>query len=164
MTTSGTNRSEPSECDHVELVLADVVSGELKGAEMERVERHVASCDACRERIEGLRGALSVVSGGTASADEAGVRTASVQLPGAAGGLVSQPRRVGWRGVLAAAAVIAVSFGLGYVARGPGTPGRAVGPKDATSGEVLADRYARLARERPEASGMSLALLTIARR
>jgi len=49
------------ECKTIKGMLSPYIDGQLSPSEMERIERHIEECDACRREVESLRAVVSLL-------------------------------------------------------------------------------------------------------
>ena len=49
------------ECKTIKGMLSPYIDGQLSPSEMERIERHIEECDACRRELESLRAVVSLL-------------------------------------------------------------------------------------------------------
>ncbi|MCR4315778.1 MAG: zf-HC2 domain-containing protein [Planctomycetes bacterium] len=106
-------------CERFEALLADALGNELDPKDRALFDAHLESCDKCREEFDSARKVIGLIE----------------RLPApSTSSFVAAPRapRSPWRSFLRVAAVMLVSFILGYLARGerepasvaiPGLPG-----------------------------------------
>ena len=152
------------QCEQVRSRLADFLGGEMSSADAAQVHDHLARCAACEREVRGLREAVGVLREGELSHDTAQERAEAISLQ-----LLDEQRVI--RGPFAVvpallryAAVIAISFGGGYLMRSSGSaaspPSIALESKD--TGVALAQRYEAASRAYPKAPGISKGLLALA--
>ncbi|MGH7663444.1 MAG: zf-HC2 domain-containing protein [Gemmatimonadaceae bacterium] len=107
-----------NDCQNVEIRdrLPDLMHGRLAPERRAEVEAHVASCADCRAELKLLTSVRDTFGAGAPAGspaiDRARIVTAVVSAQRAGPAVVLQHRRLGWRGVAAAAAVI-VAVGVG---------------------------------------------------
>lgn len=150
------------DCRELESLLADYIGGELPGPARHRADAHLADCPACRAQVDALSAARDLVS--AASGDDAWAGRAV----GGAAAPARDARPAPWLRALAAAAVIALVFAIGFAAGRNTSPPVAPRPDPARQAQVerpdFAERYARAARDFPRAGSMAWALTGLARR
>lgn len=153
-------------CKHVRDQMADFIGGELSAEQTAVVRDHLASCDACAREARGLQAAAAVVEAGDLSATAAAAKALTIDwetIERAAQSTAKSTRiRPRAAALLRYAAVIAIAFAGGYLARGP----RLAGPETRTMVTdpemALARRYETASRSYPHASEMSKSLLALA--
>jgi anti-sigma factor RsiW len=105
------------ECKILKGMLSPYIDGQLSPSEMERIERHIEECDACRRELESLRAVVSLLH-----------RVPMVALPRSFTIAVKAPRRhpaaLGALRVATAVAVLLLAFvftgdALNFIGPGP---------------------------------------------
>lgn len=150
------------QCDDIRASLADFLSGEMASADAAAIHQHLQNCPACDQEVCGLREAADGFRAGAISGQAASQRAAKIELDFADAMPAIRAPRTRLAALLRYAAVIAISFGAGYLLR-PVASGEAGQKAVAGDGDmVIVRRYDAANRAYPKAAGMSKGLLALA--
>lgn len=171
-------------CEDVNSLAADYLGGELSPSLRSEVDAHLVDCAACRSELAGLATAAHALHATTVSPAEAERRVASLAVPASSPVSVGPSHRAApplarsrgaaawWVAPLRYAAVIALAFTAGFVARGTLRPqtdrplhsARVEGASPVAVNDALVRQFREVSSDFPRTSTFGRSLLALARR
>lgn len=149
-------------CDDVRTILAEFLSGEMSTTNAAAIHQHLLNCAACDQEVRGLREAIGGVQAGAVSSQIAQHRASQITLEFTGDSREIRKPYAQMAPLLRYAAVVAISFGAGYLLRPAAVSGKAREIESNDAGPVIAQRYEAANRAYPKAAGMSKSLLALA--